>query len=196
MRLALISDTHLPALIRQLDGLGPECGAFLAGADLILHGGDITWPGVLDWLEQFAPVVAAEGNNDNFVDSRMKPRQYLEVEGWRIGMAHDLVPETRPLQAIAAKAFSRPVDILIGGHTHFERIRHEAGLLLVNSGSPILPHHRETRLGTAALLELTPDTLHAEIVVLGHTSGRPNPGTAQLLSLSRTAFGEQPVSAP
>lgn len=176
MRLGLVTDTHLPALIRQLDELGPQCADFLHTVDLILHAGDVTAPMILDWLEQFAPVVAARGNNDAFIDPRLQPIQFLEVEGWRIAMAHSLAPETRPLDAIREQHFSRPVDIMIAGHTHFERIRHGHGMLLINSGSPILPHHKETRLGTAGLLELTPESLHAEVVVLGETPGRPNPG--------------------
>ncbi len=188
MRIGLVTDTHLPALFRQLDGLGPECSEFLAGVDLILHGGDVTAPSVLDWLAQFAPVVAAQGNNDDFRDPRLRKVQYLELEGWRIGMAHDLTPETQPLPAIHYKRFDRPLDIMIGGHTHLERLRHEHGMLLVNSGSPILPHQKETRLGTAALLELTPESVRAEIIVLGETPGRPNPGRASLLDLQRGAF--------
>ena len=66
MRIGLVTDTHLPALHRQLDGLGPEAGDFFATVDLILHGGDFTAPSVLDWLELFAPVVVAHGNNDVF----------------------------------------------------------------------------------------------------------------------------------
>jgi putative phosphoesterase len=184
-RIVLLSDTHLPALVRQLDELGPECAAWLRGADLILHGGDVTHPAVLDWLESFAPVLAAEGNNDDFRDPRVKPRQYVEVQGWRIGMAHSLAPETRPLPEIAAHRFHEPVEIMIGGHTHLERIRHADGYVLLNSGSPILPHHKETRLGTLAILDLTPDSLRAEIVVLGHTHGRPNPGRPHALSMTR-----------
>jgi hypothetical protein len=33
------------------------------------------------------------------------------------------------------------------------------------------------------LLELAPNRLHAEIVVLGHTPGRPNPGQSMTLDL-------------
>lgn len=184
MRLGLVTDTHLPSLYRQLDELGPQCAAFLQTVDLILHAGDVTWPGVLDWLEQFAPVLAARGNNDDFHDPRLLPRQFLDVEGWRIGMVHDLVPETRPLESIAERSFGH-VDIMVAGHTHLERIRHDQRHLLVNSGSPILPRHKETRLGTAGLLELRPDRVHAEIVVLGETPGRPNPGRAQSCVLER-----------
>ncbi|HEY7293892.1 MAG TPA: metallophosphoesterase family protein [Dehalococcoidia bacterium] len=188
MRIGLITDTHLPALIRQLDELGPECAAFLSSVDLILHGGDVTAASVLDWAAQFAPVIAVQGNNDDFRDPRLRQVQYLELEGWRIGMAHDLTPETQPLPAIHYRRFDRPLDIMIGGHTHLERLRHEHGMLLVNSGSPILPHHKETRLGTAALLELTQDRVCAEIVRLGETAGRPNPGRGQALELLRGQF--------
>jgi putative phosphoesterase len=185
MRLGLITDTHLPALHRQLDELGPECAAFLRTVDLILHAGDVTAASVLDWLEQFAPVVAARGNNDDFTDHRLKQKQLLDVDGWRIGMVHDLTPETRPIHVIRDRHFGPDVQIMVGGHTHLERIRHDRECMLINSGSPILPHHKETRLGTVGLLELGPDAIRAEIVVLGETPGRPNPGRPHALELSR-----------
>jgi putative phosphoesterase len=184
MRIGLITDTHLPSLIRSLDELGPQCADFLRTVDLILHGGDVSSAPVLDWLEQFAPVMAATGNNDSFEDRRLTPKQFVEVEGWRIGMAHNIAPETRPLQVIA-DWFGRPLDVLVGGHTHFERIRHDKHHVLINSGSPNLAHHKETRLGTVGLLDLTRDTLRAEVVVLGETPGKANPGRPHVLELTR-----------
>jgi uncharacterized protein len=176
MRIGLITDTHLPALIRSLDDLGPEAGAFFRTVDLILHAGDVTAPSVLDWLDHFAPVVVAQGNNDDFRDPRMKPVQMLDVHGWRIGMVHNLAPETRPIDAMRSRHFGdESVDIMIGGHTHLERLEVRDGVLIVNSGSPTLPHHKETRLGTLGLLEFDGDHLHAEIFLLGHTDGRKNP---------------------
>src|SRR6185503_16003577 len=119
MRIALISDTHLPSLIRTPDELGPHLGEFLATADLILHGGDVVRPLVLDWCEQFAPVVVATGNNDAFEDPRMKPVQFLDIEGWRIGMVHDLRREDRPIPEMLQKNFGgRELDIIIAGDTH------------------------------------------------------------------------------
>jgi putative phosphoesterase len=185
VKIGLIADTHLPALFRNLDGLGPQTADFLRGVDLILHAGDVTAPSVLDWLEQFAPVLAARGNNDDFHDPRLKPVQCLDLLGWRIGMVHSLAPETRPLAEINARHFDGAAQIMIAGHTHLERIRAEDGLLLINAGSPILPHHRETRLGCAGLLELSPTAARAEIVVLGETPGRPNPCRAQELLFER-----------
>ena len=184
MRIGLVSDTHLPALYRQLDDLGPEAAAFFAGVDLILHGGDVTAPSVLDWLEQFAPVVVAQGNNDGFHDPRMRPVQFLDIEGWRIGMAHNLAPEHRPVHVLRERVFGgEHADILIGGHTHLERLEHRDGVAIINSGSPILPHHKDTRHGTVGLLDLDRGRLHAEIVLLGHTEGRRNPSTPMVMDV-------------
>lgn len=184
MRVALISDTHLPSLIRTPDELGPQLAAFLAGADLILHGGDVVRPFVLDWCEQFAPVVVAQGNNDDFTDPRMEKRQILDIEGWRIGMVHELRPEDRPVPVLLERALGgERVDVLIGGDTHVERLEYRDGVVVINSGSPTLPHHKEFRLGTVALLDLTPNRLHAEIISLGHTEGSPNPTVPRHLEL-------------
>jgi putative phosphoesterase len=184
MRIGLVSDTHLPSLLRQLDELGPEAAAFFGTVDLILHGGDVTAPSVLDWLEQFAPVVVSRGNNDGFEDPRMQPVQLLEIAGWRIGMVHNLAPETRPVHVLRDRYFrGAHVDIMIGGHTHLERLEHRDGAVIINSGSPILPHHKDTRHGTVGLLDLTPGQLHAEICLLGHTEGRRNPSTPMLMDV-------------
>ena len=56
MKLAVLSDTH--GLLRQ------EVLEYLSSADAILHGGDISSPGILKQLEQIAPVKAVRGNND------------------------------------------------------------------------------------------------------------------------------------
>lgn len=183
MRIGLVTDTHLPALHRQLDGLGPEAAAFFATVELILHAGDVTAPSVLDWLEQFAPVVVAQGNNDDFADPRMKPVQFLDIEGWRIGMVHNLAPERRPVAALRERHFRTHVDIMVAGHTHLERLERREDVVIINSGSPILPHHKDTRHGTVGLLELTRSHLHAEVLLLGHTNGRPNPATPLLLDV-------------
>lgn len=176
MRIAVISDTHLPSLIRTPDELGPQLAAFLAGADLILHGGDVVRPSVLDWCEQFAPLLVARGNNDVFDDRRMAERQIVDIEGWRIGMVHELRPEERPVSVLVDEALGgERVDILIGGDTHIERLEYRDGVVVLNPGSPTLPHHREFRLGAAALLEITRDRLYAEIVALGHSAEAVNP---------------------
>ena len=90
MRIGLITDTHLPGQIRDLSELGPLPEKFLSSVDLIMHGGDLTSPIVLDWCEQFAPVICSTGNNDPIPDPRMNEVQILETQGWIIGMIHSL----------------------------------------------------------------------------------------------------------
>lgn len=189
MRIGLIADTHLPSLVRSLDELGPQIADVLREVDLILHAGDVTAPSVIEWCAQFAPILIAEGNNDLFDDARMAKKQLLDVNGWRIGMAHELRPESRPIDQILHSSLDgERVDILVGGDTHVERLEHREGVVLINSGSPILPHHLSTRLGTLGVLEVRKDKVTAEIVVLGDSEGLRNPCSAMRIDLTVEQF--------
>ena len=158
----------------------------LATADLILHAGDVTAPSVLDWCEAFAPVLVARGNNDIFEDPRLAHRQLLDLEGWRIGMTHELRPESRPMSVLLKDGLAgEQVDVLIAGDTHVERLEFRDDVLFVNPGSPTLPHHKEYRLGTAAILDIERDCIRAEVLLLGQTEGSPNPGTASAIEITR-----------
>ena len=182
MRVGIVSDTHLPNLIRHLDELGPEPARFFSNVDLILHSGDLTSPMVLDWLERFAPVLCTTGNNDPIVDQRCRDLRVMELHGWRIGMVHSLRRGFRPIAELQ-QIFPTPVDIMVAGDTHQERLEYRDGVVVLNSGSPTFPQHKDLRLGTVGLLELAANRLRAEIVLLGHTPGRPNPGQAMRLEI-------------
>ena len=182
MRIGLLTDTHLPGIIRTLDELGPLPGEFLSSVDLILHGGDLTSPIVLDWCEQFAPVICSTGNNAPIPDPRMKEVQVLELEGWTVGMIHSLEGQFRPINELQS-LFPTEVEIMISGHTHKERLEYREGVLLINSGSITFPQHKEVRLGTVGILELEPGIVRAEIFPLGETEGSPNPGETLCLEI-------------
>ncbi len=175
MRIGLISDTHQPAERRTL---WDEIHSVFKGVDLILHAGDIVIPAVLDWLEAIAPVVAARGNNDHgWDDPRMRDLQVLDVDGLRLAMVHIMRPEDRPIGELRQRYLAgEHADIMVTGDTHLERLDYRDGVLQINPGSPTLPHHRSTRLGTVGLLEVGGGSLEARIVRLGETEGRPNPG--------------------
>lgn len=175
MRIGLITDTHQPNDRRTL---WDEVHAAFQGCDLIMHGGDIVHPMVLDWLEDIAPVIAARGNNDlGWDDPRMEEIVRLEVEGKRIAMVHAMEPENRPIHVLR-KMYLEDVhaDIIVTGDTHFERIDFREDVLQINSGSATLPHLWSTRLGTVGILEITKDRVEAYIKKLGETEGRRNPG--------------------
>ena len=132
MLIGLITDTHLPGRVRTLDELGDLPGEFLSSVDLILHGGDLTSPMVLDWCQQFAPVICSTGNNDPIPDPRMKEVQVLDIEGWLIGMIHSLEGQFRPIQDLQ-EMFPEPVQIMISGHTHQERLEYRDGVCCLAS---------------------------------------------------------------
>jgi len=179
MRIGLISDTHLPSSIREP---WPEVAQAFSQVDLILHAGDIVTPRILDWLEDIAPVLAALGNNDfGLDDPRVKPVQVLDVEGWRLGLIHDVTSGVH---------FKRPVDIVVSGHTHYERLTHLDGVVHVNPGSATLPHHYSTRLGTVGILDVERARIATTIIRLGDgplADGTllPNPGRELHLEVPR-----------
>ncbi len=180
MRIGLLTDTHTPGAIRTLYD---EVRTVFQGVDLILHGGDITSPSVLDWLGTIAPVIAAQGNNDmGWKDPRMSPVHVLDLEGWRLGLIHDLEPEDRPITELRGY-FPSPVDIMVCGHTHFERLDYRDSVLLLNSGSAIHPHQFSARLGTVGILELSPGKIDARIVQIGVTPEMRNPGVEYFFKL-------------
>jgi putative phosphoesterase len=175
MRIGLLTDTHLPSTIRDL---WDEVRTAFAGVDLILHGGDIVTPRVLDWLAEIAPTLAARGNNDNgWDDPRVKDIHWLDLEGWRVAMIHDMEPEERPIAELKkCHLKGEHVDIIITGHTHFERLDYRDGVLQINSGSPTHPHLWSTRLGTIGILDLAPGKITAQVLRLGDQPGLQNPG--------------------
>ncbi len=186
MRIGILSDTRLR------DGLaafGPEPAAFFGTVDLIVHAGDVMTVAVLDWLEQFAPVLCARGDHDEFADPRVSDILRFEREGWRIGAAH-IVEDRRGLpdriQRMKLRVYGDTgLQILLAGDTQCERLEYDDRTLLINPGSAMLPHSFSTRLGSVALLELTPNGAHAEIIRLGESPGLRNPAVVGHIDCDR-----------
>lgn len=190
MRIGVIADTHLPSLIRDLDKLGPQVREFLETVDLILHAGDVIAPSVVHWCEQFAPVKVARGNNDLFEHASLADRHIFDVDGWRIGLVHQVRPESRPVKELFDDGLKgEVVDILIAGDTHVERLEFREDVLFMNPGSPTLPHHKDFRLGSVGLLEIDASKAYGEIVKLGETDGSRNPCTPSTLCLTKDEQG-------
>src|SRR5438552_4928201 len=75
MRIGIISDTH--GLLR------PEAIKQLAGADHIIHAGDIGAPEVIEGLRRIAPTTAIRGNIDIGEWAKDYPDSELVVVGRR-----------------------------------------------------------------------------------------------------------------
>src|SRR5882757_9169612 len=121
VRIGLISDTH--GLLR------PEATAFLHGCSLIVHGGDIGGPQILEQLASIAPVTAVRGNNDSGPwAERLNETEIVEVQGIRVYAIHDLA-------AMSADARAEGIRVVVSGHSHMPLIEKRDGLLFVNPGS-------------------------------------------------------------
>jgi predicted phosphodiesterase len=101
-------------------------------------------------------------------------------------MIHDMEPEERPIEELKRYHLKgQHADIIITGHTHFERLDYRDGVLQMNTGSPTHPHLWSTRLGTVGLLDLTLERVEARIVRLGESAGLSNPGQEFFVEVKR-----------
>ena len=90
MRIALISDTHIPT---SLDRLPDELLSHLVGVDAILHAGDIVSNDVLKTLAAIAPTTAVVGNMDPpEVADKLSDHELVRLEGRIIGLKHGHQP--------------------------------------------------------------------------------------------------------
>ena len=121
IRVGLISDTH--GLLR------PAAKAFLRGCKLIVHGGDIGAPGILDELAQLAPVTAVRGNNDKEPwAAHLRDTELIRVGEIFVYAIHDLAQLDIEPAAAAVRA-------VVSGHSHRPMIEEREGVLYVNPGS-------------------------------------------------------------
>ena len=133
MRLAIVSDTHMPRGTRAL----PEaCVEQLEQADAILHAGDFFALEVLEQLESYGvPVHGVWGNVDRLdVRARLPERTVVEADGARIGMVHDPGPGRGRLQRLRQQF--PDADAVVFGHTHMPQHGQDGRFQIFNPGSP------------------------------------------------------------
>ena len=138
MRIALVSDTHLPRFGRALpralvDGLRET------RVDLILHAGDWTEPMAVPLFEAIAPVDGVAGNNDgDELHARFGTRTVRRLEGFTVGVTHGHLGTGATTLDRARSLFAgQRLDVLVFGHSHRPHVERSAdGTWLVNPGSP------------------------------------------------------------
>ena len=149
-RFDVISDTH--------GFLAPELLNELAGADAIVHAGDICSPSDLRTLETIAPVRLCLGNNDWAYDygPMVKDRVVFVGGDLKWQLAH-----------YRRRLNLQMCDIAIFGHTHTPVIERDewTGTLVMNPGSPTYPRRSRPSMGRIYVDDGR--VVDAEIVTLG-----------------------------
>ncbi len=181
MRIGLISDTHMP---KRAKAIPQEVLDAFAGADLILHAGDLVDPQVLEPLEAIAPVVAVAGNNDPAaVIDKWGWKRVLELEGYRIGLVHGHEGKGTNTVARALSQFPNDVGVVVFGHSHSAYNEWHGSILAVNPGSPT-DRRRWSPGYSYGLLYLEPTGPRAEIRFLARQAAGPR-------SSERTPQGQE-----
>ena len=118
MKLAILSDTH--GLLR------PEVAEHLKTADAILHGGDINKPGIVEQLEQYAPLYVVRGNNDKEWAEQLPHDLTVTLGGVTFYLVHNKKEVPADLTG---------VDAVVFGHSHKYLLEEKDGVLWLNPGS-------------------------------------------------------------
>jgi putative phosphoesterase len=162
MRLAIISDTHMPRGTRALPA---ACLAELKAADAILHAGDFMRLEVLRALEALGPPVhGIHGNVDDDVLRRMLPAARLvDAAGARIAMIHDAGRRTGRLARMRARF--KDADAVVFGHSHLPlHEQAEDGFQIFNPGSPT--ERRQAPTHTMGIATIADGRPHFELLRL------------------------------
>lgn len=136
----------------------------LAGADLVLHGGDFVSAQFLEELRAIGPPVEGVcGNMDEPALKEALPKQRVaEVENVRIGMVHDAGPRVRREARLAARF--EDCDAVVYGHTHVPQVERFQHLWILNPGSPT--ERRSAPVHSMLVLTVKGSRITPELVTL------------------------------
>jgi putative phosphoesterase len=161
MRLAIVSDTHLPRGARAIPA---ACVERMRGADAILHAGDFMEPSVLAELRALGPpVYAVAGNVDApELHAELPATRIVKADGVRIAMLHDSGPADGRFERLRRRF--PEVQAVVFGHSHLPLLEARDGFAIFNPGSPTerrrAPHH------TMGMATVTGDRVEFELIEL------------------------------
>jgi putative phosphoesterase len=133
VRIAVISDTHLPRGARRVPD---QCIETMRSADLIVHAGDLSTIEVFEWLESLGPPVKSVHGNVDSAEVRERLPETLEFAAGdhRIAVIHDAGPAKGRLARMRRRF--PDVDAVIFGHSHLPLHEESEGFQIFNPGSP------------------------------------------------------------
>jgi uncharacterized protein len=162
VRIAVISDTHMPRGKRRL----PEaCIEQLRAADLTLHAGDLIAAAVLDELETYGRVLAVHGNVDEAaLRTTLPAARQVDAGGTTIGLIHDAGPAKGRLTRLRRRFPG--ADAVVFGHSHIPlHERASDGFQIFNPGSPT--DRRRAAAHTMGVATVARGELTFELIVVG-----------------------------
>jgi putative phosphoesterase len=133
LRIAVLSDTHLPDSADAHDFLLDLVDNVLAPVDMILHAGDLVAPDLLSAFDGY-PVHAVRGNMDPATVG-ISTKKIINVGDFTIGMIHGWGSPEGIEERALAEFSSVSLDCLVYGHSHRPVCHRRDGVLFFNPGS-------------------------------------------------------------
>lgn len=149
-KIAVLSDTH--GLLR------PEVLDRIAGCDVIIHGGDINKPEIIDRLKEIAPVYVVRGNNDKEWAENIPESLTFQIEKSRFFVVHNK-------KFVAKDLYD--ADVVIYGHSHKYAEQMVDGVLWLNPGS--CGKRRFDQEITFAIMTVDGSNTEIEKITIPHT---------------------------
>lgn len=143
LRIAVLSDTHLPDSNDAHDFLINLIENVLDPVDMILHAGDLVAPELLDSFDGY-PFHAVRGNMDPAI-AGVPIKKVIKVGDFTIGMIHGWGAPDGIEERAYDEFHSVSLDCLVYGHTHCPVSHWRDGVLFFNPGSATdkrgMPYH-------------------------------------------------------
>ena len=134
MKIAVLSDTHIPYAASQLPKKVCEV---LEQSDAIIHAGDYAAESVIDTLQSFADFYGVRGNMDSIaIHNRVPAELIINLGGFAIGVMHGEGKPDGLEERVLASFKNKKLDAIVYGHSHQAKNEMRNGILLFNPGSP------------------------------------------------------------
>jgi hypothetical protein len=134
MKIAVLSDTHIPYAASQLPKKVYEV---LEQSDAIIHAGDYAAESVIDTLQSFADFYGVRGNMDSIaIHNRVPAELIINLGGFAIGVMHGEGKPDGLEERVLASFKNKKLDAIVYGHSHQAKNEMRNGILLFNPGSP------------------------------------------------------------
>lgn len=161
MLIGVISDTHIPERASEIPEITFE---IFKDVEMIFHAGDLVSLEVRDRLTDLAPTTCVQGNMDRYYGLKFSKREFIEIDGVKIGVNHGEVFPRGDTQQLRYIGLEMGVEVLITGHTHSAFITKLEDILLLNPGSPTVPRLSEP---SVMLLDVDDSKVEAQIITMG-----------------------------
>jgi uncharacterized protein len=161
MRLAIVSDTHLPRGARVIPA---ACIERMRAADAILHAGDFMTPEVLADLRALGPPVHAVAGNVDAPELHVElpATRIVKAEGVRIAMLHDSGPADGRFERLRRRF--PDAHAVVFGHSHLPLLEARDGFAIFNPGSPT--ERRRAPRHTMGMATVDGDRIAFELIEL------------------------------